>query len=326
MSNEPNMRKELEKIVKYVKGLGFLGIIIVLGLYLATGVYIVEPDEQGVVLTYGKYQKTVGPGMNWHFPSPIGNVLTVKTTKVYRMEIGYRTVSQGGDGSTAEYRTIEKEALMLTGDENILMVNAIVQYKIRAVKKYLFNLINPQKVVKDAAEASLREIVGKAESIDEVLTEGKGEIQAKTLEKLQTILDEYDAGINIINVQLQDVTPPKEVASAFKEVASAREDRITYINQAIGYRNDIIPKARGNAKQEINNAEAYKSKRTQEAQGDVARFLELQERYKLGKEVTRTRLYLETLEEVLPNVDKTIIDSEIKNGVLNILNKEGVIK
>ena len=324
MSNEPNIKNELQRVLKFVKGLGFFGIIIILGLYLATGIYTVGPDEEGTVLTFGKYSRSTKSGVHWRMPSPIEEVIKVKVTKVNRLEIGFRTINS--QSNSAQYKTVEEEALMLTGDENILFVNAIVQYKIKNVKEYLFNLKNPVKMIKDTSEASLREVVGKAMKLDEILTTGKGVIQEKTKIKLQKLLDKYKSGIFVMNVQLQDVQPPKQVSAAFKDVASAKEDKIRYINEANGYKNDIIPKARGKAMEEINDATAYKEKRTKEAQGDVARFLALSKKYKLGKEVTRTRLYLETLEEVMPNIDKVLVDKELQNSVLNILNGEGVAK
>jgi len=325
LSNEPNIKNELQRVLKFVKGLGFFGIIIVLGLYLATGIYTVGPDEEGTVLTFGKYNRSTKSGVHWRMPSPIEEVIKVKVTKVNRLEIGFRS-SNSRTTTSSEYKTVEEEALMLTGDENILFVNAIVQYKIKDVKQYLFNLKNPAKMIKDTSEASLREVVGQAMNLEEILTTGKGVIQEKTKVKLQMLLDKYKSGIFVMNVQLQDVQPPKQVNAAFKDVASAKEDKIRYINEANGYKNDVIPKARGKATEDINNATAYEQKRIKEAQGDVARFLEMNKKYELGKEVTRTRLYLETLEEVLPNMDKVIIDGELKSGILNILNGEGVVK
>ena len=210
---------------------------------------------------------------------------------------------------------------MLTGDENIIDLDFSVQYKIVNLRDYLFKVKNPNNTITSAAEASIRQIVGMFD-IDESLTEGKSNIQILTREKLQEILDIYGIGIQILNVQLQDVQPPKPVLQAFKDVASAREDRIRYINEANGYSNDAIPKARGEAKKVVNEAIAYKEKRIREANGDVARFLKLYENYKLGKEVTKTRLYLENLEKNLKDVDKVIVDSEIKNGILNIIQGE----
>jgi membrane protease subunit HflK len=322
MGNENNMYT-LEELLELIKsrlgGFGKLLLIPVVVVYLLTGAFIVGPDEEAVLFLFGKYQKTAGPGINWYFPQPIASRIKVKTTKVYRIEVGFRTVSSG---PPAKYKDMKEESLILTGDENILDVDFSVQYKVTDLKKFLFNMIDPYKTIKDAAEASMRQTVGKF-NIDETLTEGKSNIQIQTRDKLQEILNKYDSGITVLNVQLQDVQPPEEVIQAFKDVASAREDKIRYINEANGYMNDIIPKARGEAFKVLNDAEAYKGKRTKEAQGDVVRFLKLYENYKLGKEVTRTRLYLENLERNLKDVDKVIIDSDVKNGVLNLIQEGG---
>ncbi|WP_297406560.1 FtsH protease activity modulator HflK [uncultured Cetobacterium sp.] len=308
--------KELFEL--YLKPLKKLVLLPIVFLYLFTGIFQVGPDEEAVVLLFGKYEKTVGPGIHWYYPRPIGRKIVIKTTKVYRVEVGFRTVSIG---PPAKYRDVVQESLMLTGDENIIDLDFSVQYKIVNLKNYLFKVKDPKNTITAAAEASIRQIIGMF-VIDESLTEGKSNIQILTREKLQEILDIYGIGIQVLNVQLQDVQPPKPVIKSFKDVASAREDRIRYINEANGYANDIIPKARGQAKKIINEAVAYKEKRVREANGNVARFLKLYENYKLGKEVTETRLYIESLEKNLKNVNKVIIDREVKNGVLNLIQEE----
>lgn len=208
---------------------------------------------------------------------------------------------------------------MFTGDENLIDVDFSVQYKISNLKAYLFNIKNQYQTIKGAAESALRQVVG-SKSIEETLTIGKEKIQEEARERLKEILDSYNAGVMVIGVQLQDVGPPKEVMAAFKEVANAREDRSRYINEANGYRNDIIPNARGQASKLLNDAVAYKEKRIKEAQGDVAKFIQLRQKYSLGKDVTKTRMYLETMEKVMPNVEKIIIDPELKGSFINILN------
>ena len=212
-----------------------IGVIL---LWLATGIYIVGPDEVGVVRTFGKYTRVVQSGLNWKFPAPIEVVNTPKVTEVKRIEIGFRTLKNG------QYRQVEKESLMLTGDENIVDAEMIVQYKIKDPVAYLFRIVGPELTVREAAEASLRTVVGR-NKIDETLTTGKFTIQEETKNQLQSILDNYNSGIHVVAVQLQDVSPPKEVIGAFKDVASAKEDKNRMINQAEGYRNDVIPKARG---------------------------------------------------------------------------------
>ncbi len=319
-----NVNNDFEKVVKFFKSLGVFGILIVLGIYILTGIYIVGPDEEGIVLTFGKKRSKTTPGMHWAFPSPISKVIKIKTTKAYRIEMGFETIKVG------KYIDKTEEATMLTGDENILIVNSIVQYNIKNIEQYAFNLKNPQPMIKDAAEAALREVVGKSKNIDEVLTTGKEKLQIETKDKLQYLLDKYESGVVVKYFQLQDVQPPKEVMNAFKDVSSAKEDKERYINEAVGYMNDIIPKAKGEAEKIINESSAYKEKRIKEAEGDVARFEKLYERYKLGKEVTKVRLYLETMERIMPNLDKVIVDKELENGILNVLNpetkKEGGLK
>ncbi|OQY42087.1 MAG: HflK protein [Fusobacteriia bacterium 4572_74] len=299
----------------HIKG-GLGGIIAILLLvFIGTGIYQVGPDEEAVLLRFGQYSKTVGSGMHWYFPRPIGKRYIVKTTKVYRVEIGFETVEAG---PPARYQNIPEESLMFTGDENMIDVDFSVQYKISNLKDYIFNVKDQYETIKSASESALRQVVG-SKGIEETLTVGKERIQEETREKLKGILDSYGTGILIIGLQLQDVGPPEEVMQAFKEVANAREDRSRFINEANGYRNDIIPNARGQASQMVNRAEAYKGKRVKESQGDVAKFIKLSEKYSLGKEVTKTRMYLETMEKTMPGVEKIIIDPELKGSILNLI-------
>ncbi len=319
MANDMYTVEDLKEFINHhLRFFRKITLLPILVIYLLTGIFQVGPDEEAVLLLFGRYEKTVGPGIHWYFPRPVGRRIKVKTTKVYRVEVGFRTVDIG---PPAKYQDISKESLMLTGDENIIDLDFSVQYKIVNLRDYLFKVKNPGSTIISAAEASMRQVVGMFE-IDESLTEGKSNIQILTKEKLQEILDIYGIGIQILTVQLQDVQPPKPVLQAFKDVASAREDRIRYINEANGYANDVIPKARGQAKKAVNEALAYKERRIREANGDVARFLKLYENYKLGEEVTKTRLYLENLEKNLKNTDKVIIDSEVKSGVLNLIQGE----
>ena len=226
-----------------------IGILVI---WLLTGIYVVGPDEVGVVRTFGEFTRVTQSGLNWKFPSPIETANTPKVTEVKRIEFGFRSLKNG------QYRTVEKESLMLTGDENIVDAEMIVQYKIKDPVKYLFNIVEPELTVREATEASLRTVVGR-NKIDETLTTGKFTIQEETKEQVQSILDKYESGIHIVAVQLQDVSPPKEVIGAFKDVASAKEDKNRMINQAEGYRNDVIPKARGEAEAMIRDAEVLKN-------------------------------------------------------------------
>jgi len=231
------------------------------------------------------------------------------------VEIGFRTLNYN---QSIRYQEIPDEALMLTGDENIVSADAIVQYKIKDPVSYLFNIILPEETVKNAAEATLRQVIGERK-IDEALTVGKYEIQEETKKLLQDLLDSYKSGIFIVAVQLQDVNPPKEVQEAFKDVASAKEDKSKYINQAQGYENDLIPKARGEAVKITKEAEGYKIERIKKAEGETEKFNKILTEYKKGQYVTQTRLYLETMEEIFPNVNKIIVNLKENQSLINLL-------
>ena len=287
-----------------------IGILVI---WLLTGIYIVGPDEVGVVRTFGEFTRVTQSGLNWKFPSPIETANTPKVTEVKRIEFGFRSLKNG------QYRTVEKESLMLTGDENIVDAEMIVQYKIKDPVKYLFNIVEPELTVREAAEASLRTVVGR-NKIDETLTTGKFTIQEETKEQVQFILDKYESGIHIVAVQLQDVSPPKEVIGAFKDVASAKEDKNRMINQAEGYRNDVIPKARGEAEAMIRDAEGFKESRIKRAEGDATKFTTILKEYKKAKSITEKRLFLETMEKVLPGIDKIIVPDKESGNMLNLLN------
>ncbi|MEC9474603.1 MAG: FtsH protease activity modulator HflK [Candidatus Neomarinimicrobiota bacterium] len=295
-----------------------VGILLVL--WLLSGIYIVGPDQVGVVQTLGKYSRASQSGLNYHFPYPFEKVSTPKVTEVKRIEIGFRTVGKN------QYQTIARESLMLTGDENIVDAEMIVQYRIKDPVAYTFNFIEPELTVRQASEASLRTVVGR-HNIDEALTSGKFMIQEESKELIQTILDKYNTGILVVAVQLQDVSPPEQVISAFKDVASAKEDKNRMINQAEGYRNDVIPKARGQAQAEIREAEGYKKARIARAEGDVSKFNAVLKEYRKSKAVTETRMFLETAEEILSNREKIIVpDGKEGSNLINLLNlkaKEG---
>ena len=293
---------------------------IALVLWMLTGIYVVGPDEVGVVQTFGKYSRAAQSGLNYHFPFPIEKVSTPKVTEVKRIEIGFRTVGKN------QYQSIARESLMLTGDENIVDAEMIVQYKIKDPVAYTFNFIEPELTVRQASEASLRTVIGR-HNIDEALTSGKFMIQEESKELIQNILDKYNTGILVVAVQLQDVSPPEQVIAAFKDVASAKEDKNRMVNQAEGYRNDIIPKARGEAQAQIREAEGYKEARIARAEGDVFKFNAVLKEYRKSKEVTETRMFLETAEEILSDREKIIVpDGKEGSNLINLLNlkaKEG---
>ncbi len=276
--------------------------------------YIVAPEELGVVKRFGKVVRTAGPGPHFKVPL-IEAVMKPQVTKVHRIEVGFETVDPG---PPARYNPIKKEALMLTGDENIVMVEFIVQYKIEDPSAFLFNIRDQRKALKDASEASMREVVGK-NPIDEVLTEGRFRVQQETRQLLQDTMNSYGSGISVVAVQLQDVLPPDQVVNAFKDVASAREDREKSEEQAQGYRNDLIPKAKGEAEKIVNEAMAYKEAKINQAKGDASRFLQVLKEYQKAKEVTHQRIYVETMEEVLGRMEKVIVGGAVEKNLMPYL-------
>ncbi|MCC7431631.1 FtsH protease activity modulator HflK [bacterium] len=294
-----------------------LGIVVLIWFF--TGVYKVDESERGVVLRFGKLSQITNPGINYHLPFPIESVTTPKVTEVKRIEIGFRTID---DGPPATYQSVPGESKMLTGDENIINAEVIVQYRISDPANYLFKVNDITGTLVDVSESALRQVIG-SRVIDEALTDGKYVIQEETKKIIQEILNSYEAGIFIETVQLQDVNPPEEVIAAFKDVASAREEKQRVINEAEGYRSDIVPKARGKAEQEIVNAEAYKAERIAIAEGEAEKFNSIYQEYAKSKNVTKTRLYIESMEKVLPQMKKTIIDKDA--GVLNVLPLKGGI-
>jgi len=296
-----------------LSGGAFMAIFaVVFLLWGASGVYTVAADEEAVVLQFGKHVATKGPGLRWHFPYPIEEVKKLPVTRVQRLAIGVRDM---GDGRR---RQRSHESLMLTQDENIIDISFMVQYKIKAVDEYLFNIDAPEKTVRDASESAIREIIGRT-MIDDVLTTKKAEVEIETQVLIQSILDGYKAGISITSINLQDVKPPTAVAHEFKDVQAAKEDRERAKNEAQTYANGIIPNARGEAKKMVLDAEAYEKEVVDRAKGEADRFNSILNAYRIAPEVTRKRLYLETMEKVLAKADKVIIDSKVAGSVLPYL-------
>lgn len=326
---------EFKKKLQNLKNFNFPGFKIALALivllWLASGFYIVNPAEVGVVQRFGAFTRVTQSGPHYHLPYPIESVQTPNVTEIRRIEIGFRSAEYAGEFGQSSYRNVPKESLMLTGDENIVDVQCIVQYRIKEAQNYLFNIAQPQKTVKDAAEAAIRDVVGNNE-IEAVLTTEKFDIQNKTMALLQEVLDSYNSGMQVTAVKLQDVHPPQDVSDAFKDVASAREDRSRLINQATGYRNDIIPKARGRVATMLNEAEAYKESKIRQSKGESVRFLKLWEQYQLAKDVTRKRLYLEAMEDVFSKSgDKMLLTKQASEQIvpylpLDQLQRRGAVK
>ena len=293
-----------------------MGLLIILGLYVASGLYRVLPDEQGVVLRFGKFVNTTQPGLHYHLPTPFERALTPKVTKVNRVDIGFRPASDSGRSSGVG--NVPEESLMLTGDENIVDINYSVFWVIKDAGKFLFNIQSPVETVKATSETAMREVIAK-NNIQTILTEGRANIEIEVQEITQKILDEYQSGIQITQVQTQQADPPEQVIDAFRDVQAARADRERSKNEAEGYANDVIPRARGEAEQVLQQAEAYKKEVVAKAEGEASRFLAIYNEYKNAKQVTQERMYLETMEKVLADIDKVIIDKNSGSGVVPYL-------
>ncbi len=294
-----------------------IGLIILLIVWTLSGLYRVLPDEQGVVLRFGKFVKTTQPGLNYHLPFPVENVLTPKVTKVNRMDIGFRSERDSGfsSGGVAD---VPEESLMLTGDENIVNIDFSVFWVIKDAGNFLFKIQDPEGTVKAAAETAMREVIARSD-IQPILTEGRSLIEADTQEIIQEILDEYTSGIQITQVQTQKADPPDQVIDAFRDVQAARADMERSKNEAEAYANDVIPRARGEAAKILQAAEAYKKEVVAKAEGEASRFLSIYNEYAKAKKVTQERMYLETMEEVLADINKIIIDKNSGEGVVPYL-------
>lgn len=294
------------------RGLMAFGAIALI-VWAASGVYLVKADEQGVVMRFGQFNRISTPGVGYHLPYPIESVVTPKVTAVNRVEIGFRSGGTGRNGKSIT--PVPEESLMLTGDENIADVNFEVQWKIAEAEKFLFNVRNPEETVKAVSESAMREVVGRNE-IATILAEGKLQVAQATKKLIQETLDAYGTGVEVVSVNLGDVNPPTQVIDAFRDVQSARADLETARNQAEAYRNDIIPRARGEAEKMVLDAEAYKQEVVAKATGEASRFAAVYAEYKQSKDATKKRMYLEMLEEVLPGMNKMVVDKSAGSGVV----------
>ncbi len=286
-------------------GFGFL-LGLVLLVWLASGFYIVDASQRGVVLRFGKYVETTLPGPRWHLPYPIETVEIVNLSQVRTVEVGYRNDVRS---------KVLKEALMLTDDENIVDIQFAVQYILKSPEDYLFNNRGPDDAVRQAAETAFREVVGKSK-MDFVLYEGREEVAARAHKLMQDILDRYGTGIQVSKVNLQNAQPPEQVQAAFDDAVKAGQDRERLINEGQAYANDVIPRARGTAARLMQEAEAYRAQVVARAEGDANRFRQLQTEYAKAPAVTRERLYLETMQQVLANTSKVLIDQKTGGNLL----------
>jgi len=313
---EELLRRSQDKLKSVLPGgnLGGRGVLLIVVAALLvwgfSGFFKVEPDELGAVLRFGKYTRDAQPGLNYHLPYPIETVLTPKVTRVNRIDIGMRLIEDPRRGGSQQIRDIPEESLMLTGDENIVDVDVSVfwQVKIGGAKDYLFNIQNPEGTVKAVAESAMREVVGRSD-IQPILTGARQSIETSVHELMQKVLDTYQAGVLVTQVQMQKVDPPAQVIESFREVQAARADLVRLQNEAETYANQKVPEAKGAASKILQDAEAYKSQTVAEATGQASRFGKVYEEYKKAPQVTRQRIYLETMERVFGGTDKIILDS-----------------
>jgi membrane protease subunit HflK len=287
-----------------------LGAVVLWGV---SGFFRVEPDELGVVLRFGKYVREVQPGLNYHLPFPVETALTPKALRVNKIDVGMRVVDDARRGTTV--RDVPEESLMLTGDENIVDVDFSVLWRVKpnGVGDYLFNIQNPEGTVKAVAESAMREVVGRS-NIQPILTGARQNIESAVQDLMQRTLDQYGAGILIQQVQLQKVDPPAQVIDAFRDVQAARADLERAQNEAQTYANRVIPEARGRVAQITQNAEAYREQTVAEAKGQTARFIQIYDEYRKAPDVTRQRMYLETMERLFGGTDKIILDAAPSQG------------
>jgi len=295
--------------------LALLGLAVV-ALWLASGVYRVQPDEQGVVLRFGAYINRTGPGLNWHWPWPIERVETPAVTRINRTEIGYRSINGGRieSGPDQSGRDVSQESLMLTGDENIIDIDVAVFWKINDAAAYLFNTRDPNVIVKAVAESSMREVIGRT-PIQPALTELRAQIEADVMHQTQQILDTYKAGVEITQVQLQKVDPPGAVIESFRDVQRANTDAERMRNEAQSYANDIVPRARGDAARLVAEAEGSRQATIAQATGQTQRFLSVLTAYRAAKDITLKRMYIETMQDILSHSPSIVVDDKLKGLV-----------
>ena len=315
----PDVEEMLRRAQERVRGMlpggggGAKGAILiflaVVAIWLGSGFYRVQPEQEGVELLFGQYVKRTQAGLNYWFPSPIGTVYTPNVTRVNTVNIGFR----GGPDTGRTKRDVPTESLMLTGDQNVIDIDSVVQWQIKDAEKYLFNIRDPEGTIKIAAESALREVIGQT-LLEQALTGGRQLVDQKTQDLLQKILDDYGAGVLITEFKMQEVDPPAEVIDAFNDVQRAKQDQERLVNEANAYKNDIVPRANGEAEKRLAAARAYKEQVIKEAEGEAARFLSVYETYKTNKDVTTRRLFLERMQDVLKRSNMIIIEKGAEGG------------
>ncbi len=315
---------KLPKLPGFTKGGAGLVVIVALVLWGLTGLYKVGLSDRGITMIFGKFIAITNPGLNWNFPWPIGDVAKVRVEEIKRVEIGFRSTQTG---RVRNPNAFAEESLMLTKNVNIIDIDMVVQYQVTDPVKFLFNIEDRTgrlvdrgllETVRNVGESALREVVGRND-VDPLLTTEKSRVQIEIQNLMQEILNKYDAGITIGLVQFQDVHPPEEVKAAFKDVNNAEEDKNRLIREAEGYANSILPQTRGKVQQIIREAEAYREEKISMANGDASRFLQQLKEYRKAKDVTRKRLYLETMEKVLAKSRKFTMDKELAGKMMPII-------
>ena len=285
------------------------GLVILLTFWLLSGIYEVKEGEQSVVIRFGKMHRTGMPGLNYHFPSPIEKIIVEKVDQSRRVEIGYRSTGRARSGGAVSARDVKGESIMLTGDENIIELNVDAMWHISDLSKYIFNVADPQTTVKAAAESAIREVIGNT-PIASVLSNQKQAIADKVEALIQQILDQYDSGVTIEQVKLLRAEPPEQVIASYRDVQTAKADKEKVINESEAYQNDVIPRARGEAAKIMQESEGYKAEVIAVAKGDTSRFNSIYKQYAVNKEIVRSRLRLEAIEEILQDSNKVIMGGD----------------
>ncbi len=322
------MRRSQDRMKSYIpggfgsgRGIAIIAVILIGG-WLLTGFYTVQPDELGVPLVFGKAQAATTPGFHWNFPAPIGHVEKPKVAAINRLEIGGRSDSGGLEAGSS----LQAESLMLTGDENIIDIHFNVQWQISDPNKYLFEIFDPEATIKNAAEAAMREVIGQTPLERALSGSGRKELEARTLEILQRILDSYGAGVTVTQVAAQRVDAPAAVVEAFRDVQAAAADKVRAENEAQADFNRVTQQAEGEAQQIIKEAEAYRDQKIAIATGDASRFLAVYEEYRQAKTITERRIYLETMEDIMQKMRKVLIDTSGGSGPVPYLPLDQLLR
>ncbi|MFQ5601989.1 MAG: FtsH protease activity modulator HflK [bacterium] len=313
-----NVGGEIVELPEVPRGWLFFGALAILGLiFIFTSFYTIDADEVGVIQRFGKYIRTTEPGLHFKIPFGVETIKKVKVQNVYKEEFGFRTV-QAGVRTQYSTQNYKGESLMLTGDLNSALVEWIVQYRIQDPVKYLFRVRNVQETLRDVSESVMRLVVGDR-SVDEVIVLNRQEIEDEAQQLTQKLLNEFDTGLDVVTIKLQDVNPPEPVQPAFNEVNQARQEKERIINEALEAYNKVIPQAKGQAEQTIRQAEGYATNRINRAKGDAKKFIDVWNEYNKAQNVTRRRLYLETMLEILPNLENIYVIDEQQKGLIPLL-------